>query len=285
MKHLILFFALVLTVSSCISKNKHQEELTAVRDSLNTVVANRDTEINQFISDFNDIQTNLDSIKKIENLVKVKSGNKEISSTTKDEIIQDLIQLQQLLDENKKLVDKLKGMRVADSRKLKSLQKTISLLEKQITDKDNELAALNAKIETLNIDVSDLKSTLEQLNQESERKSQELLQRENMMNQAWYIVESTDSLIDQQIVEKTGGFIGLGKTLKVSQSLNKEDFTMVDIRSFSSVPVNAKKAKLLTVHPEGSFHFENAEKSVESFVIDDPQAFWSVSKYLVIAKD
>ncbi|MFB6317271.1 hypothetical protein [Saccharicrinis sp. FJH54] len=285
MKHLIVFFALTLIVTSCISKEKHQEELTAVRDSLNTVVANRDAEINQFMSDFNEIQTNLDSIKQIENLVKVKSKNKEITSTTKDEIINDLIQLQQLLDENKKLVDKLKNMRVVDSRKLNNLQKTIDLLEKQLTDKDNDLADLNAKIETLNIDVSRLKSTVEELNAESERKSQELLNRENTMNQAWYIVQSTDSLIEANIVEKTGGFIGLGKTLKVDQSFNKNDFTMVDIRTFSSVPVNAKKAKVLTVHPEGSYHFENEDKMVTSLQIDDPMLFWSVSKFLVIAKD
>ena len=285
MKQLVLILVLTLTFASCISKNKHQEELAATRDSINAVVANRDAEIARFLSDFNAIQTNLDSIKQIENMVKVKSKNSEISSSAKKQIINDLIQLQQMLDKNKTMVEELKGMRLSDSRKLKALQKTISLLEKQLTDKDNDLAELNAKIETLNIDVTRLKSTVEELNAESERKSQELLNKVNTMNQAWYIVGSTDSLIDKQLVEKTGGFIGIGRTLQVSQTLDKDEFTAVDIRSFSSLPINVKKAKLLTVHPEGSFHFVNADKTVESFVIDDPVAFWSVSNYLVIATD
>lgn len=284
MKHLLLFLITVLSISSCISKDKHQEELTAVRDSLNNVVANRDAEIDQFLSDFTEIQSNLDSIKQIENLIAVKSNN-DITSTTKDEIINDFAQMQQLLDENKKLVDKLRNMRAADSRKLKGLQKTIDVLEKQLVEKDGDIAQLNEKIKALNIDVTKLKTSVEALNAEAERKAQELLEQDNAMNQGWYVVAGKDSLLEAQIVEKTGGFIGLGRTLKVSKELNKEDFTKIDIRNFDTITLASKKAELVTVHPEGSYHFVNAEKSLESFVIDDPKAFWSISKYMVIAKE
>ena len=40
----------------------------------------------------------------------------------------------------------------------------------------------------------------------------------------------------------------------------------------------AKKAKLATNHPAGSYRLEGADK----LVITDPNAFWSLSKYLVI---
>lgn len=285
MKNIILFFILIIAVSSCISKTAHQEELTATRDSINAVVQEREAEIDRFISDFNAIQANLDSIKQIEKMVSVKSKNREITSSTKDEIVNDLKQLQQLLNKNKELIANLKNMRIVDSRKINGLQNTVARLEKQLNEKNTDVTQLNERIESLNINVSELKSTIDELNAESQRKSQELLERENSMNKAYYIVSSSDSLLEKELVEKAGGFLGLGRTLQVSKNLDKSEFTEVDIRSFNTVTVNAKKAKLLTVHPADSYHFVNSEDGVDSFVIDDPSVFWSVSRYLVIAKD
>ncbi len=49
-----------------------------------------------------------------------------------------------------------------------------------------------------------------------------------------------------------------------------------------AIQLFVKKAQLVTTHPAGSYHFEG-EKPIESLVIDDPQAFWKTSKYLIIA--
>lgn len=283
MKQPILFVLIILITASCVSKSKHQEELAATRDSINAVVANRDAEITKFLSDFNTIQLTMDSIKQIENMVSVNSKNKEITHKSKDLIVKDLIQLQQMLDKNKALVSELKGMRMSDSRKLKALQNTIALLEKQLIEKDADIAKLNEKIEMLNLDVSSLKLTIDDLTAESESKSQELSKKEDLMNQASYIIGTSDELLAKNLLVKAGGFLGLGRTLRVSKTLNKEDFNSIDIRSFSTVSVNAKEAQLLSVHPEGSYHFVGSEKMVDSFEIDDPAAFWSISKYMIIA--
>ena len=62
MKQSILLVFIILITASCISKSKHQEELAATRDSINAVVANRDSEIDKFLSDFTTIQLTMDSI-------------------------------------------------------------------------------------------------------------------------------------------------------------------------------------------------------------------------------
>jgi len=43
-----------------------------------------------------------------------------------------------------------------------------------------------------------------------------------------------------------------------------------------------KKAKLITTHPDGTYHFTGTEKSVENLVIDKPEEFWKASNYLVV---
>ena len=282
MKQLVLFFLMALMAVGCISKTEHEKQLTATRDSMNAVVGDRDNEILNFLLGFNEIQQNLDSIKQLEKMVTLETSSKELSLSDKDQIIEDINRLYNLLEKNKKLVADLKSQQGRDSKKIKELQATIVLLEKQLFEKDEEIALLNDKIVALNIDVSNLRTTVTQLTAESERKSQELLDKENEANKAWYAFGTDKELIANNIIDKSGGFLGLGKSMSVTKKIDTEYFEMVDVRTFFSVPLNVKKAKLLSVHPEGSFHFEGTDKSVASLEIDDAAKFWSITRYMVI---
>ena len=64
-----------------------------------------------------------------------------------------------------------------------------------------------------------------------------------------------------------------------------EYFKQVDITQMLEIPVNAKKAKLITSHPAGSYKMDAVEGKTDKLTITDPNAFWSVSKYLVIQAD
>jgi hypothetical protein len=55
----------------------------------------------------------------------------------------------------------------------------------------------------------------------------------------------------------------------------------IDIRQFNQLPLNSKKAKVITNHPADSYHLTGV-KTVESLVIDKPEEFWKSSKYLLI---
>jgi chromosome segregation ATPase len=282
MKKLALFFLVAIMAVGCISKTEHQKQITATRDSLTAVVGDRDNEIVNFLLGFNEIQQNLDSIKQLEKMVTLETSSKELSLSDKDQIIEDVNRLYKLLEKNKKLVADLKSQQGRNNSKIKELQETIILLEKQMFEKDGEIALLNDRIAALNIDVSNLRTTVTQLSAESERKSQELLDKEIEANRAWYAFGTDKELIANNIIDKSGGFLGLGKSMSVTKKIDTEYFQLVDVRTFFSVPLNVKKAKLLSVHPEGSFHFEGTEKSVESLEIDDAAKFWSITRYMVI---
>jgi chromosome segregation ATPase len=282
MKKLALFFLVAIMAVGCISKTEHQKQITATRDSLTAVVGDRDNEIVNFLLGFNEIQQNLDSIKQLEKMVTLETSSKELSLSDKDQIIEDVNRLYKLLEKNKKLVADLKSQQGRNNSKIKELQETIILLEKQMFEKDGEIALLNDRIAALNIDVSNLRTTVTQLTAESERKSQELLDKEIEANRAWYAFGTDKELIANNIIDKSGGFLGLGKSMSVTKKIDTEYFQLVDVRTFFSVPLNVKKAKLLSVHPEGSFHFEGTDKSVESLEIDDAVKFWSITRYMVI---
>jgi hypothetical protein len=84
------------------------------------------------------------------------------------------------------------------------------------------------------------------------------------------------------VISKEGGFIGIGKTTKVKDDFNKDYFTKINIESTTAINIGAKRAKILSSHPSGSYKLIG-EKPVEKLEITNPQEFWSNSKYLVIS--
>jgi hypothetical protein len=88
-------------------------------------------------------------------------------------------------------------------------------------------------------------------------------------------------LKEKGVINKVGGFIGLGKSTKLNDDFNKDYFTKIDVSAVSSISIGAKKAKLLSNHPTSSYKLVG-EKSVEKIEILNAEDFWSNSKYLVI---
>jgi len=105
----------------------------------------------------------------------------------------------------------------------------------------------------------------------------------NELNTAFYAVGTSKELRDNGVLTKEGGVAGLGGVNKLNTSdLKKDYFTQIDIMRTQEIPLAAKKAKLVTTHPEGSYKLDLASGKL---VITDANAFWSISKYLVVVVD
>jgi hypothetical protein len=135
------------------------------------------------------------------------------------------------------------------------------------------VAGLNQKIETI---TKESEQTIKEKNEVIDTKTTEL-------NTAFYGFGTKKELEAKNVIEKEGGVLGMGKTLKLKKDFNREFFMKIDIREFNQLPLNTKKAKLVTYHPDGSYHMVMTDKkTVESIVIDKPEEFWKASKYMLI---
>lgn len=72
-----------------------------------------------------------------------------------------------------------------------------------------------------------------------------------------------------------------GDVLK-SNDFNKDYFTRIDLRVTRTIRLYSKSAKLMTSHPASSYSLDKDAQGQYTLRITNPQAFWSVSKYLVI---
>jgi len=292
MKKLFVLVLAIVALSACHNYKKDAQQLTISRDSLQQETALRDASIAGFLNDFSEIQANLDSIKKIEKLVTVQSNsNRELNATQKQRILEDINLLNDLLQRNKQLTASLQKKLKDANFKIGDLEETINGLEllvknmeAQANEQDIQIAELTQDVKKLNVDISQLNQKIKVVETESQQKTQTIETQTVALNKAYYAFGTMKELKENGIIEKSGGVIGMGKTPVIKKDFNRDYFTEIDIRNFEHLRLMAKKAKLITVHPEGSYHF-TGKKLSDTLFIDNSSEFWKASKYLVVLTD
>ena len=111
------------------------------------------------------------------------------------------------------------------------------------------------------------------LQEESARKTETINTQDKQLNTAWYVFGTKKELKEQRILEGD----------KVLESnFNKSYFTKIDIRVDKEIKLMSKSAKILTMHPSGSYTLQRNANKTYVLRITNPQIFWSTSKYLVV---
>jgi hypothetical protein len=289
-RYSVLVIILIISLGSC--QQGKIDRMQVAQDSITQAIIKRDSTILDFVASMNEIQENLDSIKRLQSIVKIQSSNRnELQQGEKDRIIGDLRMINDLLQKNKDLITQLQRQAKSSGMKIAELQKAIVNLSRQVEEKNAEIVTLREELQKLNLDMEGLNIQLKtakekNISQEKviQEKTQVIEEKTVAMNMAWYAFGTAKELVTNGVVEKEGGVLGIGRTLRLKEDFNREFFTQVDIRDLKSIPLYVKKAVLVTTHPTGSYHF-TGEKEIESLDIDNPQEFWKTSKYLVIAID
>ncbi len=290
---LLLIPAMLMTVS-CNKMKEENARLKAKNDSLLALGFQKDTTVMEFVRAFNEIQSNLDSIKLKENIISQNtSGGTEVQTSAREQITGDINAIYRMLQKNRATVAELRKKLKGSSAQVVELQAMIDNLEKSISEKDaqitelkDQLGKLNIKVTDLGNQVTNLNANVDNLSSENKAKQQALDEKTAALNTAYYVIGTTKELKDKKIIDKSGGFIGLGRSKTVTENFDKTYFTRIDVTTFTELPINKKRASLLSNHPTGSYKFEGADKkSVDKLVILNYTDFWSRSKYLVIVAD
>lgn len=258
------------------NKNPLADSLASVNGNLSGQLNEKEAALQEFITSFNEIQENLNAIKEKEKIVTTASTKGDVKSK-QGQIKEDIQAIYDLMAKNKNRIGSLNKKLKDSNLKMDGLEKMIENLQMSLDLKDGEIADLRAKMESLNIELSTLNTNYQALSSESAGKTEAL-------NTAYYAIGTSKELKDKKVISREGGFIGLGKTTTVSSDFNKEYFTKLDIEQTLSINIGAKKVKIITPHPKGSYKLVG-EKPVEKLEITNPTEFWSASKYLVIVID
>jgi hypothetical protein len=264
----------LLGLSSCKDKKAELQivQLQHQIDSLQLIIGNQGTEMNDFITSFIEIQQALNTIKEKENMINIHAGESgEITANPdiRETIQQDIRDIYQLLLTNKQKVQELRNSLKNTNKKYEEMLKG---LEEQIATRDKEIALLTETIESKNLQIEGLEEIIIAYTHTVASLSSTVDEKQSQLNTAYFRVAPKKTLESEGILDKKGKFIPSSNPM----------FQKVDITTLNEIPVYAKKAEMLTSHPAGSYEWVEEKKQVEKLIIKDHQAFWSVQKYLVI---
>ncbi len=279
----------MLLAAGCNQSKEEIAKLKATNDSLVSVGVAKDSTVSMFVSSFNEIQSNLDSIKMKEKIIsKATEGNNELKSRTRDQIISDINMIYKLQQDNRRMVASLRSKLKNAGAQAAEMEKMIDNLSKQIEEKDvqiaqlkDDLAKVNIQVADLTTKVDDLNTSVDNLSTENKAKQQAIEEKTAALNTAYYIIGTTKELKDKKIVTKEGGFIGLGRTKELTPDVDKKSLTKVDITTLKVIPIMKKKVEVLTSHPKDSYII-SGKNQADSLVITNQNKFWSLSKVLVL---
>ena len=267
-------------LASCDFSGQSKKEVQSQNDSLRMELNARNAELDEIMGSFNEIQEGFKEINEAENRVNL-NGEVIESQSEADKIKQDIRFISDKLKSNRdriaELEKQLKNSKynTAQMKKaLKNLTAELASKQQQIETLQTELASKNIRIAELDEAVTGLNKNVEQLAAENEEKAKTVAVQDKALNSAWYVFGTKSELKDQKILKK-------GDVLK-DGDFNKDYFTKIDIRNEKEIKLYSKRAELLTSHPEGTYQLVKDNKEQLVLKINDPQGFWSVSRYLVI---
>ena len=279
MKKILCLILCVAALAGC-TGGKRERELAARNDSLAVALSEKEKALEQTMRAIAGIQEGFRAINEAEGRVSVGSLDGE-GISEEQRLREDILFIQQRMEENRKQIELLEKQLKTSSAKTASLSKVVENLRAELDSKvesitalQNELARKNIRIAELDSAVVMLTGDVNALQKITDAQQQTIEEQTGRLNAAWYVYGTAKELKGQNIL-KDGRIFN-------STDFNKNYFTQIDIREDKVFPLYSKRAKLLTTHPDGSYEFTKDEEKLLTLTILDAEAFWSVSRYMVI---
>ena len=279
-KNLFLFALIVLFASGCNKDLKNEvEQLRQENQQLQSTIDEQNSTISDIKNILNEIELKFESSIKDEEVLSKIKGKENINSRVKvlTEEIGSLIQnnQEQLESQNKDL----KNSRY----RISLLRKEVNKMQELIASKADSIKMFENHAVMQDDKISEMENQISMLMNKNSQQTEDIDDLDHKLNTAAYVIGTAGDLIEQGVVEKVGGFLGIfGRTEKLKSDFALAPFTKINRKDMTTIGVNTKKLEMITTHPSGSYELQMENDMITKLVITDPEEFWKASKFLVI---
>ena len=288
MKNFKYFFLSLITIS-CVSNSETVSEESRRIDSLKSVLSSKDQAINSLeFQKLNDdsivnlyalyiqkIKDNINEINKQELIINNKKNNPDFIEKDTTDIIKSIKILSKKLQENESMI-------LALNNAVKLEKDKNSQFVSKVTDLKEEIAQSNREVYYLKEELNSMNASFEAIFKKYNLQNKKISDLNQKLNEVAYVIGSKSELLDNGVLTKSGGLIGIGKTRKLNSDLNTDYFTYVSKYKFQNIPLGYKTVRLMTAHPTNSYRFSNPNEIIDSLIIINQDDFWRNSKFLVL---
>ncbi len=251
-------------------ENKEVIELRNKVEQLQLENTMKDSVLNEAISFFNEVQANLAKINIKEDEIRVRSSNPEITSEDQQWILQEIQNINFLREQNAKKVRNLQGKIKDQTLKISELENMVDRLVLQIQSRDEEIASLKRTLADLDMEYAELFD-------EYQEQVELALDVMKEMNTVHYSYGTLDELVENGVLVREGGFIGIGRKTTIADDMNQDYFQHLDKTKTKQINIIGEDPEIITDHPVSSYEWKG-----NKLIITDAEKFWRISNYLVV---
>lgn len=272
-------------MSSCVENSQKYKALLMRADSLNAIAMQQNQEMEQLLADVNNLTAGMQSLREAEHLLTLETEKENKGSKSKQQIARlknDIQAISEAIAGYKTQIAKLEGKSKSQSAEFKrmiaNLNAELELRSEKINEITGQLAATNKELAVKVEEVKILTQNVDSLDKESKTQQITIAEQDQAIHMANYLIGTRKELKDAAVISRQGIFC----PPIVSSQVQNADFISIDIREVKNIPLNNKKAKVLSAHPVDSYALEADEEGNLVLKINDENVFWKQTKYLVV---
>lgn len=285
-RRLIAVGLVLATVLTACNGNLSKEREKQLQDSFAAVMSNKDAEMETLFQQLNEIDANLGEVAKTYTDVAQAANNSgEVSKDAASSIKNKITTINDILAADREKLANLSARVGKLQKQNKQLQTFVSNLEQRIAEQEEQIQTLTAELQKKNVEIDNLTKNVKDLESNAKKKDQKIMQIEDEKYTAYFAIGTKKELRMKNLVDKRGGFIGLGKAIVPADNTDFAALTKIDTRNTQEIPLTGKRIKIVTTHPDTSYSLEGDPARPTSIRITNPDLFWKASKCLVIMVD
>lgn len=277
--------SLCLLGSSCVERSEKYLALQAKLDTLQMHYQAQSNDVESMLAGINEISAGMQALREAEQILSIETSGDRKGNTTQAKIATlrgDITAIEGALNSYKEQLAALEGKSKKESAELRrliaNLKKEVEARNLRIEEISAQLAEREKEIGFKNQQIASLNQNVENLQEESIQQRETIASQDQDIHRGYFLLGGRKNLRDADVITRKGIFC----PPVVSDQAQMNLFTEVDIRQARQIPLQSKKAKVLSTHSAGSYSVSADAEGMQVLTIHNTTEFWKQTRYLVV---
>ena len=220
---LVIVFGVVWMNASKANKalRLEKEELESLYESSSAMIA--------------DVQANLDEMEQdLSGQLFTQSELSETDSTDRrDKMVASIAIMREQIEADKKKIAQLEAQLANSRTQLRGVQETVDRLKASLADKEQIMSELQERMgildETIEEERRRSQREIAEIEQTVLEREQEIGEIKRIENQIYYTIGTRKQLLDNKVINRKGGLLGIGRVTMVKKAIDTMNFSELNL--------------------------------------------------------
>ncbi|MFH1681728.1 MAG: hypothetical protein ABIH26_13935 [Candidatus Eisenbacteria bacterium] len=207
-----------------------------------------------------------------------------LNAAGRQQVLERISDLKESIQISKKMVHDLEDRLREGEGRIAGLEHLVENLKRTIEQREEVIAFLTSRVDSLRIRVGELEDDVAAGEARLAEQDQVIAEQNRELSTVHYVINTKKSLKSLGIVQETGGFLGMGKSVRLSGTLDPKHFKPFDTDRGSVLYVAGRNPAVLSGQNRSSYKLVPVSEERTELRILDPVEFRKV-RYLVVKID